>query len=106
MFTELAPYKEIDNIFYLNIKVIPKSSRQRSGDVIEYNNQNYWKIYLLSPPEDGKANKELIKYLSKKLEISQQSIRINRGLTSQYKILQISNISDNFNQVLNCLIFG
>ena len=106
MFTELIPYKVFKDVCYLNIKVIPKSSRQISGSVIIFDNKNYWKIYLLSHPENGKANKELIEFLSKRTGVNKSSINIHSGITTQYKILQIIDVSANFCSVLNCVIFG
>ena len=39
----------------INIKVIPKAKKQK---IVQ--EENRLKVYLKSPPEDGKANKELI----------------------------------------------
>jgi len=69
----------------LSIKVIPSSGRQalstdKSGQI---------KCALKSPPEDGKANAELIKFLSKKLKITQECVKILQGQTSRKKTIKI-----------------
>lgn len=70
----------------IDIKVVPSSGKNKwaldkSGKI---------KCYLKSPPEDGKANKELISILSKLLNIPQLNIFIVKGLTSRNKTIKIS----------------
>lgn len=65
----------------VDIKVVPSSGkcickRDRAGMLV---------CYLKSPPERGLANKELIKYLAKRLNITQQQITIIGGATSRKK---------------------
>lgn len=70
------------------VTVSPKSSRSEAvidGDSI--------KIYLNSPPADGKANAELIKLLSKKLHIAKSSICIIKGEKSRKKKILIEGFS-------------
>ncbi|MDF1498011.1 MAG: DUF167 domain-containing protein [Patescibacteria group bacterium] len=47
------------------------------------------KIYLIAVPVDGKANKELIKLLSKELGISKSKINIIKGGKSKQKVIEI-----------------
>ena len=70
---------------FINVKVIPKSRRQRC--TLDVNDT--LKCYLISAPEGGKANNELIKLLSKSLRIAQHSITIVRGVTSRTKRIKI-----------------
>ena len=67
------------------IKVVPKSGRQKA--VLDKTGR--LKIYLKSIAEDGKANKELISYLSSTLNIPQQDILIFVGEHGRTKILKI-----------------
>ncbi len=72
----------------VDVKVIPKSSKNTLdiiGDLI--------KIKLKSPPVDGKANKELINFLSKFLKVKKHDIEILRGETSKNKSIRIANIT-------------
>ena len=47
------------------------------------------KIRIASPPEKGKANRELIKFISEKLEIPKKNIKIISGEKSHIKVLEI-----------------
>lgn len=69
----------------LEIKVIPSSGRQK----IVLEQENLLKCYLKSAPEGGKANIELIKYLSKQLNITRNSITIISGATSRKKRINV-----------------
>ena len=51
------------------------------------------RIKIAAPPIDGKANKELIAFLSKRLGISKSSITIDRGQTSKSKVISIIGLA-------------
>jgi uncharacterized protein len=61
------------------------------------------KVRINAPPEKGKANKELIKFISKILLIPKSRILITSGKTSNYKEIQINsgNSKDYYNIILN-----
>ena len=48
------------------------------------------KIKLCAPPVEGKANAELVKFLSKNLGVSKASIEFVSGETSKDKTLEIA----------------
>lgn len=79
---------------YLRIKVIPKSSKNEivgiQQDETEFGPQTTIRIKIKAAPEKGKANKELIEFLSEALDISKQQITIISGHTSQLKLLKIN----------------
>jgi hypothetical protein len=69
----------------IEIKVSPRSGKQtcildKAGKL---------KCYLKSPPEQGKANMELIKFIAKSLGLPQDKVSIISGQTSRNKILKI-----------------
>jgi len=68
----------------LEIKVVPKAKKQK---IVEENGK--LKVYLKSPPEDGKANKELIEVLSKYLKVKKNKIEIIKGQFSRNKVVKI-----------------
>lgn len=79
---------QCDGYILVNVRVVPRSSKNMLdlyGDII--------KIKLKSPPVEGKANKELVKYLSKFLGVNKRYIEIKSGETSKSKVLKISNIN-------------
>lgn len=81
----MIDFTEKDDSIIFNIRVIPRSSK--SEIVGEYDGN--LKVKLCSPPIDGKANKELIKLLSKTLKSAKSDIEIISGETSKSKRIQI-----------------
>ncbi len=74
----------------LRVKVTPNSSKTKIvGKVFDEKNQEHLKINLTAVPEDGKANEELVKFLSKVLKIPKSKIEILRGETSRVKTVKI-----------------
>lgn len=68
----------------INIKVIPKSSRnyiQEEGGLL--------KAYLTVAPEKGKANKALIEMLACHYRVNKSSIIIVRGARSHQKVIEV-----------------
>jgi uncharacterized protein len=74
---------------FLKVRVIPNASRNEISSFEEG-----YKIKLKAPPVEGKANKELIAYLSKILKIKKTAIQIRVGDTSRNKTLFIENLSE------------
>jgi uncharacterized protein len=52
-----------------------------------------WKIKIAAPADKGKANRELIDFLSDKLDVPKAGITILKGLTSHNKTLLVQSIS-------------
>lgn len=82
----------------ITVKVVPRSGRQQivivaSGEL---------KCHLQSPPEDGKANKELIELLAEKLRIPKRSVAVVQGFTSRTKIIEIVGFSSWDELVARC----
>jgi len=69
----------------LHIKVKPNSSKQS----IESFGDNRYLVYLKSPPENNRANTELINFLSKEFGTPYKNINIKVGKTSDKKIIEI-----------------
>jgi len=83
---------------FIDVKVTPSSGRvtwalDARGGI---------KCYLKSPPEKGKANRELVSVLAKKLGIPQQDIVIVAGATSRKKRIKIERALE-YNQLLTAL---
>lgn len=74
----------------LKVKVSPGASRNEikawSDDVL--------RVRVKAPPEKGKANKELRRYLAKILGIAPRQVTVRSGDTSRNKILAIEGLSD------------
>ena len=80
-------YKKTDFGYILKIKAVPNSSVNKIMQEID----GALKIKLKAPPVDGAANKELIKFLSKKFKIPKTDISIKKGGNSKTKEIEISN---------------
>lgn len=50
-------------------------------------------VKIAAPPVKGKANKELVAFLSKVLRVSQGSLTIIKGHTSRNKVIAIDSLS-------------
>ncbi len=68
----------------IKIKVYPKSKEEK---VIE--RDGIWKVYVKSPAEKGKANRDVIEVLSNFFKVSKNKIKIIKGETSREKIVEI-----------------
>ncbi len=74
----------------LALHIVPKSAKnQIIGWVDGPNGSRALKVKIAAPPEDGKANAELIKFLAKQLDIQKQVLEIVGGETSRHKRLKI-----------------
>ncbi|MBT5346908.1 DUF167 domain-containing protein [bacterium] len=71
---------------HIRVKVIPNSSKN-SIELME--DKITYKVKIKSLPEKGKANKELIEFLSKHYKVEKSKIVIKSGKQSQIKLIQI-----------------
>jgi uncharacterized protein (TIGR00251 family) len=69
----------------LSVRVTPKSRKSGAGEVIEVEGKAYLTFHLHSPPEKGKANKELFKTLAKVLGVARSGLELLAGETSRMK---------------------
>lgn len=74
----------------LEIKVVPKAGKVQ----LKADKNGIIKCYLKSAPEQGKANKELIRYLASLLKIPQTDISIIKGELTRTKVLLFSTLTD------------
>ncbi len=72
------------------VSVIPRSSKS----MIIREGEDSFKVYLNSPPADGKANEELIRLFSKKLKIAKSRIIIIKGEKSRKKRILIESLNN------------
>jgi len=71
----------------LNIKVIPNASKSK---VVQ--EKDSLKVYVNSPPIDGKANKELIEVLAEHFNVKKNQISIIRGEKSRTKVINVAKL--------------
>jgi uncharacterized protein (TIGR00251 family) len=70
---------------YLRVRVVPKSSKTEFYEILD---DDTWKIRVKAVPEKGKANAELVKYLSKLLGIPKGKISIISGQSDRTKLIR------------------
>lgn len=66
----------------VNLKIVPNSSK--NDIVLE---DEFIKVKITAQPIEGKANKALVEFLSKKFKIPKTSIEIIKGDTNKEKTL-------------------
>ena len=72
----------------LQVKIHPNSKENK---IIKFND-NILELKIKAPAIEGKANKELIKYLSEIFNIKKSSINIKNGEHSKIKLINIDGL--------------
>jgi uncharacterized protein len=73
----------------IEVKVTPKASAEK---VVKKDGK--LRVYVNVAPEDGKANKAVIKLLAKHFSVAPSRISIIRGETSRNKTVEIERMRD------------
>ena len=81
--------KKVEEGLLLTVKIAPNASK---NEIIK--DETGIKIKLTAKPIEGKANKALIEFLSKRFKIPKTSIQILKGETSKEKTLLIKIIDN------------
>lgn len=74
-----------DENLHLFLRVQPKASKDEFSEILD----DRIKLRITAPPVDGKANKYLIKFLSKVFKVPKAHVIIKNGETSRNKHLII-----------------
>ena len=82
LFYLICMIKETDKGILVNLKISPNS---KTNEIIKTETET--KIKITAQPIDGKANKGLIEFLSKKFKIPKTSIQVVKGETSKEKTI-------------------
>jgi len=72
----------------INIVVTPKASSNR---IVEGTGDVDFRVYVTTAPQDGKANKAVLKLLSKYLGVARTSLTLVRGASSRTKLVSIED---------------
>jgi len=73
------------------VKVIPRARKRE----IKKQPDGSYKIKVVSPPVNGKANKEVIDIVAKEFGIKTSNVRILRGEKTREKLIEIDTINNN-----------
>ncbi len=80
-----------DGDLLLSLYVQPRSSR---NELVGLHGEAL-KLRLTTPPIDGRANKAVIAFLSKRLRIPKSALTIRSGLQSRSKKVVLSGLDEN-----------
>ncbi|ACB97135.1 DUF167 domain-containing protein [Beijerinckia indica] len=72
------------------IRVTPKASANRIVVETAPDGSERLRIYVTTVPENGKANRDVLRLLAKHLDIPPSSLEIIRGSTGRDKIVRFS----------------
>ncbi len=76
----------------LRVRLTPNAAAAGiKGTFCDEKGTMYLKMTVVSPPEKGRANKELIQLIAKKLKIAKSEIELVSGEISHYKKLLIKS---------------
>ncbi len=70
----------------LPVRIVPRSPKTEWAGFLESGD---WKIRVAAPPERGKANEELIRFLAEEFGVPRDAIQIVAGATSHNKLIRI-----------------
>jgi len=87
MFNKIKPDLKANSKVYLKIKVRAGANRNEVSGILE---DGTIKINIAASPVKNKANKELISFLAKELELPRSKLKIIKGEKNKLKILKIS----------------
>lgn len=80
-----GPIREADGALWLEVKVVPRASRDRLGPLLG----DRLKVQLAAPPVDGEANEALRALLARALGVPRSAVEIVRGQTARAKTVRI-----------------
>jgi uncharacterized protein len=74
----------------MGVRVSPSAPRTRMGGI--YGDR--LKVAVAAPPEDNRANTELVEALARWLDLKRDAVRIESGHTSRDKVVSFSGINE------------
>jgi len=78
----MKTYRIDEQGLWLSVRLQPKASRTQLGEYKE----GAWQLKVQSPPVDGAANKEAVKFLSKTFKCPKTRIHLEKGEKSRDKL--------------------
>ncbi len=74
---------------WLSIRVTPNAGRNEITGLRD----GVLQVKIAAPPVEGKANKELIEFLSRRLGVKRSAITIVKGQTGRNKAIEIEGLN-------------
>ncbi len=73
----------------ISLRVYPNAARNELVGFVD----GIWRVKISAPPVKGKANRELIAFLSQLLCVNKNSLTILKGHTTRNKVVAIEGLS-------------
>lgn len=74
----------------IHVRVTPRAAQNKITEETNADGEKLYRVYITTVPEDGKANKEVIKMMAKYLGIPKSSLTLIRGEKNRDKIFEIN----------------
>ncbi len=74
---------------FITVRVYPNATKD---EVVGFSD-GVWQVRVAAPPIKGKANKELISFLSKVLGVGRSSLSITKGHTTRSKLIAVDGLT-------------
>lgn len=74
---------------HIPVRVYPSSARNGVAGF----GDGVWRVKVAAPPVKGKANRELIAYLSKVMGVGRSSLSIVKGHTARNKVVAVEGLT-------------
>ena len=73
----------------VRVRLVPRARRSEIAAV----NEDHLRIRVQAPPVDGKANRELVRWLAQQAGVPKSSVRLAAGRASRNKRLTIAGVT-------------
>ena len=87
----MIQFSEDDRGITFAVRVVPRASVTEIAG--EY--EGALRIRIAAPPVEGAANRELIRFLAKKLKVPQNAVEIISGIGSKNKTIRLKRVTPN-----------
>lgn len=95
-------FNKTDTGYIIRVRLTPNSSSCKIlGTIQDVNEDVFLKVSVVSVPEKGKANKELINYLAKMFKIAKSDFEIVGGELDRWKKIKITSTKNLDSILLN-----
>ena len=90
--------RQVGNNVLIELNVKPNAKTSKINGVED----GMLKVDIDTPPVEGKANTDVVKFMATSLSVKKCDVSIVRGMTSHHKTIQISNATkENIKKAVN-----
>lgn len=86
--------------FLVKVQVVPAAARTEVAGL----HGDRLKVRLAAPPEKGAANRELLTFLARRLQVPKQAVRLAFGAGSRAKVVAVDGLEPDLHRRLLALL--